>query len=208
LPPDEPDTLIGQRLDDFVSLLWIKNTESDLAGYRLYRDTYSGFVPDGQNILAEVDIEDTTYVDTITALENDLFYVLTAVDTAGMESSPSNEVAVLQVGILTEEETTFDTPRITRIVGAYPNPFNTSTNIEYDIANIGDHLTHVRIIIYDVLGRTVRTVIDEKQYPGRHEAFWDGQDQSGNPVPSGVYFARLNLRGCQFASSTKLVLQK
>lgn len=69
----------------------------------------------------------------------------------------------------------------------YPNPFNPSTSIRYTLPRAG----HVRLIVYDLLGRQIRTLLDSPQSPGMHTAVWDGLTASGSPAASGVYFYRL-----------------
>jgi subtilisin family serine protease len=75
----------------------------------------------------------------------------------------------------------------------YPNPFNAGTTIPVSIAGDGSRL--VRLDVIDVLGRRVRTLHNGVSEPGSHTIFWDGRDDSGNPVASGVYFARLLIGG-------------
>lgn len=69
----------------------------------------------------------------------------------------------------------------------YPNPFNPSTNIEYAISNGG----FVELVIYDILGKKVRTLVSESRQPGSHTVNWNGLDDAGNPAVSGVYFYQL-----------------
>jgi hypothetical protein len=76
-------------------------------------------------------------------------------------------------------------PRRYSIICNYPNPFNTATTIEYEIA-FG---SEVELSIYDVLGRKVTTLIDGRIEAGRHSVKWDASNQS-----SGIYFARLTAR--------------
>lgn len=64
----------------------------------------------------------------------------------------------------------------------YPNPFNPSTIIEYAVPN----KVHVILIVYDVLGRTVETLVDEKEAPGTYKVLFDA-----SCLPSGVYFYRI-----------------
>ncbi len=75
----------------------------------------------------------------------------------------------------------------TRLAPAWPNPFNPSTRLRYEIATS----THVTLDIVDVHGRRVRRLIAASVAPGAHEARWDGRDDDGRAVASGVYVARL-----------------
>ncbi len=69
----------------------------------------------------------------------------------------------------------------------YPNPFNLSTTIEYNLPI----REHIKIDIYDIRGKTVKTLVDEVQGPGEYRTGWDGRSKEGNNVPSGVYLYQL-----------------
>ncbi len=70
----------------------------------------------------------------------------------------------------------------------YPNPFNSSTLIKYELP-VGEH--QVDLIIYDILGHQVRKLVDkEDQQAGAYQISWNGRDDAGLEVPSGVYFYR------------------
>jgi flagellar hook assembly protein FlgD len=69
----------------------------------------------------------------------------------------------------------------------YPNPFNPSTTITFEIPA----RSHVNLSIYDIQGRPVRTVTDRVMPEGPQEVVWDGRDELGKGVSSGVYFCRL-----------------
>lgn len=73
-----------------------------------------------------------------------------------------------------------------------PNPTSGSTSVSFDIP---DHRGHVDLVIYNVRGQRVCTVVDGPIDRGRHERSWDGNDDRGRPVASGVYFARLLVDG-------------
>jgi hypothetical protein len=84
-----------------------------------------------------------------------------------------------------------------------PNPFNPVTTIEFDLARDG----HVSLRVYDVAGRLVRTLVDVKLAAGAgHAATWNGLDDAGNRVSSGVYFYWLVT--VDFAETRKMVLMK
>ena len=69
----------------------------------------------------------------------------------------------------------------------YPNPFNPQTTIGFTLAQS----EHVRIDIVNVLGRTVRTLMNETVGAGRHSVVWDAADDGGTRVPSGIYLYRI-----------------
>jgi beta-glucanase (GH16 family) len=72
-----------------------------------------------------------------------------------------------------------------------PNPFNPRTTLRFELPAAGP----VRLAVYDVAGRLVRTLLDESRGAGSHETEWDGRDASGQAVGSGVYLARLEFDG-------------
>jgi hypothetical protein len=97
-----------------------------------------------------------------------------------------------------------DTPMLTSLGNNYPNPFNPETAIAYSIAERAS----VSLRIYNVAGQLVRTLVDWEQTP-RQEGFsvtWDGTNDVGAPVSSGVYFYRLVTKG--FTETKKMVLLK
>lgn len=78
---------------------------------------------------------------------------------------------------------------LNRLFQNYPNPFETSTTIAYDVWQAGP----VTLTVYDILGRTVRQLVDRDQPVGVHHAAWDGRDDAGRPVAAGTYFYRLRV---------------
>ena len=84
----------------------------------------------------------------------------------------------------------------------YPNPFNAETTIRYHIPSDVHGRTTLRI--YNLLGQEVRTLVDERQGPGRYQAIWDGRDRSGGSVSSAVYFYRLTCG--EYSLTRKMVL--
>ncbi len=69
----------------------------------------------------------------------------------------------------------------------YPNPFNPTTKICYQLQTADE----VHLVIYNILGKTVRTLMAEFQASGQHDVIWDGRDQSGEPVCAGMYIYQL-----------------
>ncbi|MBN1351067.1 T9SS type A sorting domain-containing protein [candidate division KSB1 bacterium] len=84
----------------------------------------------------------------------------------------------------------------------YPNPFNPTTEIEYGIP-ISNRVT---ITIFNSLGQHVRTLVDRDMTAGTYHATWDGRDDMGNMMPSGMYFYKMN--ASHFNSVKKMLLMK
>ena len=84
----------------------------------------------------------------------------------------------------------------------YPNPFNPSTEIRFDLPTARD----VKLRIYNQLGQTVRTLVDHRMKAGAYSLKWNGDDEAGHTVASGVYF--YNLDAGDFTQIRKMTLVK
>lgn len=93
-------------------------------------------------------------------------------------------------------------PARSRLNAPYPNPFNPSTNVSFDLALPGP----VRVRIYDFRGRLVRELVNENMPAGRHEVLWDGKTNTGGGAPSGVFFLHFETAGS--SETRKMTLLK
>jgi hypothetical protein len=84
----------------------------------------------------------------------------------------------------------------------YPNPFNPTTTINYSVPEQAD----VEITVYNLIGQRVNTLVDEEKAAGNYSATWDGKDDNGKPVSSGVYFYRL--KAGNVSETRKMMLLK
>ncbi len=91
-------------------------------------------------------------------------------------------------------------PSVYSLFQSYPNPFNPSTTISFTLPSA----QHVRLEIFDILGRRVRLLADQRFEAGEHMIVWDGNNQSGAEAPSGVYFYRF--QGDHIDEARKMVL--
>lgn len=87
--------------------------------------------------------------------------------------------------------TTVPAPLVTRLGQNFPNPFNPVTQVPFQLERAG----HVRLLVYDVRGRRVRTLADGDLAAGSHAIRWDGEDDSGRRLASGIYACRLEFDG-------------
>ncbi len=91
---------------------------------------------------------------------------------------------------------------IDKLHGGYPNPFNPSTTLRFEMASAGQ----ADLSIYSIEGRKLRSLVDGRLDAGLHERVWDGRDATGRPMASGVYFAQFRRPG--LSESKRLVLLK
>ncbi|MCF7920632.1 MAG: choice-of-anchor J domain-containing protein [Candidatus Cloacimonetes bacterium] len=93
-------------------------------------------------------------------------------------------------------------PGVTALVGNYPNPFNPECTIAFSLADNAP----VELNIYNARGQFIRTLVKEDMEAGSHQVVWNGTDENGNNVASGIYYYKMN--SGKFTSSKKMVLMK
>ncbi len=89
-----------------------------------------------------------------------------------------------------------------RLYQNYPNPFNPQTTIAYDLLEDAD----VKLVVYDLLGRVVRVLVNSRQKAAIRSIVWDGTDRYGQKLPSGIYLYRL--KAGKFVETKKMILMK
>lgn len=175
-----------------VFLAWTATLEIDISTYLIERRIYpdEAFGP-----LVSVDVSEA-----VVAADGSKAYAHT--DTTAVPGA-SYEYRLQTVGpdglpLATPSlttRTTYDPPASNALAATLypnaPNPFASETRIRFDLVESA----RVSVTIYDVLGRRVRTLADETLGPGRYVRIWNGEDGTGRPVPSGLYFCRLTADG-------------
>jgi hypothetical protein len=134
----------------------------------------------GEGMLARMTFQVVGEGDVVLGLDR-----LVARDEANQEVTIEGHVAT--------DVNLFDLPQETRLYANAPNPFGHSTRVAFDIAQGG----RVRIKVYSVSGRLVQTLTDQDYPPGRYVLPWQGRDDAGRRVASGVYFVRMEAPGYQ-----------
>jgi len=118
---------------------------------------------------------------------------------AAAHSGACGLIGAMDVGC-TQTDVQDGTPAANRLHQSYPNPFNPTTKIAFDVETAGQ----VSLKVFDVSGRLVRTLVDKTLPAGHQEIIWDGKDESGRKLASGAYFCRMTAGA--FAESKKIVL--
>jgi hypothetical protein len=103
---------------------------------------------------------------------------------------------------LSVSDSDFVRPNITTLHGNYPNPFNPTTTIAFELSQ--DAIATIEI--FNIKGQKVATLVDGELEAGRHNVIWEGVDSHGREVGSGIYFYRMTTEG--YSATQKMILMK
>lgn len=107
-----------------------------------------------------------------------------------------------RIGVATDVKEQTQLPIGYSLSQNYPNPFNPETTIEFQLPQA----SQVKVVVYNLAGQLVRTLIDAPQAAGRFKLRWDGRDERGNQVASGVYM--YELQAGNFRAKNKMILMR
>ncbi len=193
-PPAPPVVYAGAQ-DGNVILTWDAVDAPDLRHFNVYRGTSQDFLTAPENLVGTT--ETTEFVDQTISQVGEYFYRVSAVDVHGNEGDNS-PVATIILGI----EDGIGIPKEFALHRNYPNPFNPVTTIRYDLPE----QAMVTIVIYDMLGRQINTLVNKVETAGYKSVVWNGMNQFGQPVGTGVYLYQINAG--KFSRTNKMVLMK
>jgi hypothetical protein len=182
--PIELAAFTATRSDDQVTLRWVTESETDNLGFNIYRSLnktehyrkINGRIIEGAGNSSQQ--HEYTFVDKDIVRGFTYWYKLEDVD---YEGNP------VMHGPISPQEAAKEQVLEFRLNPAYPNPFNPVTHIAYEIPQDGN----VKLVVYDLNGKTIRTLVNAEQKAGQYQLEWNGTDQSGNFVSSGVYFVSI-----------------
>jgi flagellar hook assembly protein FlgD len=170
-----------------VVLNWNAPAMRTFLGYKIYR-----------NEIEIAQINETYYTDS--NLTNGTYnYKVTALYDSG-ESEPTNLVSVL-IDVQTSVDEVINI-QTTKMNNLYPNPFNPATNLSYQLAK-DDFVT---IVIYDIKGKKIKTLVEGYQTSGEYQIHWEGTKDDQSKAASGIYFFRM-ISG-NYNSTRKAILLK
>ncbi len=193
LPPIIPQSFsVAYNTGDGNQLSWDAPPDGDLDHYTVYRGTTADFMPTPEDIVKTTSSLFWTDPDHDDPM---VHYKVSASDITGNESVPTAPTTA--TGIANRS-----TGEAFSLHDAVPNPFNPTTRIEFDVARQG----FVSLRIYDALGRHVSTLVDGDLPPGRHQRTWNGTNNAGQRVATGVYFYKMKTGG--FTKTRRMVLLK
>jgi hypothetical protein len=197
------DVLVPVELSSFtanyrygkIHLKWVTQSETGNLGFYVYRsDSQNGEYSkvSTQLIPGAGNSESTnhySFVDNTIADGTTYFYRLADVSHEGFEKSHS------------EIKVQIELPSAYTLDQNYPNPFNPETNIPFKLKETGQ----VHLTVYNMTGQLVRTLADVYYETGSYEVTWDGRDDIGTPLPSGLYLYNLRINGHSFTKKMSLM---
>jgi predicted CXXCH cytochrome family protein len=178
LRPVVPAGLGARMASGGVELRWEISSEPDFKYYAVYRGTTANFVP-GEPI---GEVTNAMYQDNNVVDGQRYYYKLASFDFSGNQSEYSAE---LEVNVLDVSENGI--PETFALGQNYPNPFNPSTSVKYQVPQT----SQVRIIVYNTLGVEVARLVDETLEAGYYTISWDGKDNLGKSVSTGIYLYKM-----------------
>jgi len=190
------DALVPLQLFDFAALRrdreivlrWRMGSEDGLTGYRIDRTGEAGTRTVANLSAAR---EGEYEIIDVAAGPGEFVYTLSGVLAGGA-------VRILGEAVVAER----DTPTMSQLLSVRPNPFNPSTVIEYELVDPGE----ATISIHDARGRRVRVLVTGERPAGKGQVEWNGLDDQGRGLASGVYVLRLNAGGTH--STMRAVLMR
>ncbi|NOX88414.1 MAG: VWA domain-containing protein [Calditrichaeota bacterium] len=178
-----------------VILTWQPNPETDIKQYNIYRRTRKS--SEWQLIGYSTEPLFTDYLPDPASI-SDYFYSVSAEDIHENKSELSEEASIM-TGL---EGLDNRVPEKFALYQNFPNPFNPTTTIVYDLPETRE----VRLEIFTASGQKIKTLFTGQLNQGRHKLVWDGTDDAGNQVASGVYLYQL--KAGDFVQTRKMILMR
>ncbi len=194
LLPSTPAGLAALIQGHNVQLRWDQSSDPDVNYFSIYRSTTPGFTPSSSNRVGYSN--GTDFVDT-NLVNGAYYYKLTATDFSGNTGNPSVE---LPINVTSVQDQDGAVPKVFALFQNYPNPFNPVTQIKFSVPK----RTRVELSVYNILGQKVKTLLNEELETGNYTSTWNGKDDKGYDVSSGIYFYKLNSN--EFSATKKMLL--
>jgi len=204
--PGPPSLLEGWYENGEVLLSWLPPS-GGWSGFYIYRsllgdnDTFSRITFDP--------VSSQSYIDSTITIDTTYRYTMTSFLSGqpSLEGTNSGIIAVSTITSIDAGQITDQIPQQYALYPAYPNPFNPTTMIRYDVPAPAD----VKVEIFNILGQHIRTLVDEYNAAGTYTVSWDGQNQYNRIVASGVYLVAMQAKaksGRDFVKVQKIVFVK
>ncbi len=171
-----------------VGIQWIVESENNLSGYHIFRNE-NDLLSTSQRISSNLIIAQNTastqtysFIDNETESDQTYYYWIQSIDFDGSSvyHGPASIHTILY-------DNSPEIVGMSQLCNAYPNPFNPDTCISFDL----DHKSFIVLEIFNCKGKLIKTINENFLQAGSYKFYWNGNDQSNQTCPSGIYFCRL-----------------
>lgn len=180
----------------YINLSWKTETEQNNLGFKIKRSKYEkgtfetiATYKEFENLIGQGNSafgKDYQWNDINVEENTKYFYLLSDVDFEGNEFEHNDLISSVNIGNQKDFDKEFDFS----LLQNYPNPFNPTTKIVYKL--LSDSKVH--LTIFNLLGEKVKTLVDGSSViAGKHTVSWNGKDEFGNSVSSGIYFYKISI---------------
>ncbi len=178
----------GEKKQEGIFLSWTTSYEENCAGFNIYRSVTSDGNFEKINDYLITGKTSYSWIDKTSQAGTTLFYKLEELTTNGRKQFHQPISVELPA------------PVSYSLSHNFPNPFNSSTSFKYQIPKT----TYVLIEVFNILGKKVKTLIDERKDAGYYTVYWDGVDENGEYVVSGIYFYIISTE--KFHATQKMIV--
>ncbi|MCB5270451.1 MAG: T9SS type A sorting domain-containing protein [Candidatus Cloacimonetes bacterium] len=204
LPVELSSFTVALNTSNQAVLTWVTQTETGVSGFYIYRNT-EGDLADALLISSLIPATNSSQQQVYIYKDKELngpgtyYYWLQIADLNGSESFHGPLTLVYEEG---NDQQTPVIPKVTELKKVFPNPFNPSATISYALVDAAP----VSIRIYNSRGQLVRSFEEGLQNAGNYNLAWNGDDNSGRSLATGVYYIRMQAGNQSF--NKKAVLMK
>ncbi|KAA3605228.1 MAG: DUF5050 domain-containing protein [Calditrichaeota bacterium] len=205
----ELDSFTTRQIENAIQLFWSTASEKDNEGFNVYRKTGNGFYTQiasykgNSELLGALNSSTSnnySFTDNSELRNGETYtYYISDIETNGLETKHEEQAQSVR---FTLNEEIAQTKLDYVLAQNFPNPFNPSTKINFQIAKEQD----VKLEVYNLKGELVKELVNEKMNKGSHSAKWNGTDTFGNQVSSGTYFYKISAG--TFIQTNKMILLK
>lgn len=195
---DDNQSRLKHLNEDYIAVFWAEGESCSEKTYKVDLMSNDGSLLLGENSLAltEHDVEQYD-IQTVNLADNKIMLIWEQ-----NYQGPNTLYAQMIDFSAVDNETNDVSPMTMTLRQNYPNPFNPETNISFNITKLGK----VKLEVYNLKGQKVKTLVNSNFEVGKHTVVWNGKDDGGKQVASGIYFYRL--KNGTNSSTRKMILMK
>lgn len=194
IAPTPPTGLLATVVDDGIQITWDYHADEDFDYFILEKTIDPSFTI---GAIEEYALTDTFYIDPDYLINQTNYYRISAMDYVGNRGEPSGFVDATILSIDPDL-----IPEVFALHQNYPNPFNPITQIRYDLPEEAK----VRITIFDLMGRNIKSLLNKNQDAGFRSISWDATNNNGEAVAAGMYIYVIQAN--DYRETRKMILLK